>query len=498
MVVWLAVAVVPAHAALPVTATPVLRLDHLLRTHPFAGSTVSMKDNEGSAYVARDNSLWLCDDSGRMLYEVNAATGALKRTIGQNALKTVPQLGGGPEAGRLADQDLESMAYDAATDTLYAFSGVDSAVGTPSPSVFRLKRVDGELQPVDFQPLKAGSDFTASAWNPADGKIYVGATRFLQTYDYRTNKAGPSFVVPDLIGIFGLEFTADGKDLFVARDNRKLSRVDWASKTLVPGWTFDLTPFGVLDARAVELIGDKIFVSDGYEGRAADDPMNHAVFVFDVGASSGTPVVAPTAAFSASTTSGAAPLTVSFTDRSTGATGWVWSFGDGGSTSVRNPIHVFTRPGTYTVRLTVSNAAGSRSATTQVTAVGVADTTPPTVALKRPTTNVGALTSWQRLRGTATDGTGSGVRTVMLRLLEKRGTAWYAYRSSSRTWVRSGSRTTALKQASLVRVTTTSTHRWSCAVSGVRKGTLVIRLSATDKAGNTSAVKVYRQLLTRR
>ena len=35
----------------------------LLRTHPFAGSTVSVKDNEGSAYVGRDNSLWLCDDS---------------------------------------------------------------------------------------------------------------------------------------------------------------------------------------------------------------------------------------------------------------------------------------------------------------------------------------------------------------------------------------------------------------------------------------------------
>ncbi|PKL57450.1 MAG: hypothetical protein CVV35_00110 [Methanomicrobiales archaeon HGW-Methanomicrobiales-6] len=38
--------------------------------------------------------------------------------------------------------------------------------------------------------------------------------------------------------------------------------------------------------------------------------------------------VAPDAAFSSNTTSGAAPLTVDFTDNSAGATGWAWFFGD--------------------------------------------------------------------------------------------------------------------------------------------------------------------------
>jgi hypothetical protein len=50
---------------------------------PFVGSNVSMGDAEGSAYVARDNSLWLADDGKDVAYELNATTGALKRLIGR-------------------------------------------------------------------------------------------------------------------------------------------------------------------------------------------------------------------------------------------------------------------------------------------------------------------------------------------------------------------------------------------------------------------------------
>jgi PKD repeat protein len=76
------------------------------------------------------------------------------------------------------------------------------------------------------------------------------------------------------------------------------------------------------------------------------------------------PVLPPTAAFSASVTSGIAPLTVSFTDQSTGGpTSWSWSFGDGGTTSQQNPIYQYQNPGTYTVSLTVSNAVGSNTKT---------------------------------------------------------------------------------------------------------------------------------------
>ena len=71
----------------------------------------------------------------------------------------------------------------------------------------------------------------------------------------------------------------------------------------------------------------------------------------------------PVAAFSGSPTSGDYPLTVNFTDASTGATSWSWDFGDGGSSTAQNPSHTYTAEGTYTVALTVTNACGSDSET---------------------------------------------------------------------------------------------------------------------------------------
>ncbi len=62
--------------------------------------------------------------------------------------------------------------------------------------------------------------------------------------------------------------------------------------------------------------------------------------------------------FSAVPQSGQAPLTVQFSDRSTGAMVWLWDFGDGSQSMIPNPSHTFTGPGTYPVTLKVSNEMG--------------------------------------------------------------------------------------------------------------------------------------------
>jgi YVTN family beta-propeller protein len=72
----------------------------------------------------------------------------------------------------------------------------------------------------------------------------------------------------------------------------------------------------------------------------------------------------PTTVFYASPKSGNAPLSVKFTDKSTGKpTKWKWSFGDGTSSTAKNPTHKYSKVGKYTVKLTVTNAAGSSTAT---------------------------------------------------------------------------------------------------------------------------------------
>ncbi|MDD5023663.1 MAG: PKD domain-containing protein [Methanoregula sp.] len=72
----------------------------------------------------------------------------------------------------------------------------------------------------------------------------------------------------------------------------------------------------------------------------------------------------PSADFTSDVTSGKSPLTVQFTDASTGLpTSWLWDFGDGTTSTLQNPSHQYSTTGTdtvtYTVKLTATNAAGS-------------------------------------------------------------------------------------------------------------------------------------------
>jgi PKD repeat protein len=71
----------------------------------------------------------------------------------------------------------------------------------------------------------------------------------------------------------------------------------------------------------------------------------------------------PTAAFTAKATSGAAPLTVHFVDQSAGIRpmSYNWDFDSSGiiESADHNPVHTYTTPGTYTVKLSVTSPDGS-------------------------------------------------------------------------------------------------------------------------------------------
>ncbi|HRD67655.1 MAG TPA: PKD domain-containing protein [Candidatus Competibacter sp.] len=76
---------------------------------------------------------------------------------------------------------------------------------------------------------------------------------------------------------------------------------------------------------------------------------------------------APTANFSASSTAGTVPLTVTFANTSTGTvTDYAWNFGDGNTVATQtktNPTHTYASAGRYTVSLTAKGPAGTHTKT---------------------------------------------------------------------------------------------------------------------------------------
>jgi len=71
------------------------------------------------------------------------------------------------------------------------------------------------------------------------------------------------------------------------------------------------------------------------------------------------PAAPPVSDFVAANTAGSVPLTVSFSNASTGVVGaLLWNFGDGSFSTDANPVHTFTLPGSFTVSLTALGAGG--------------------------------------------------------------------------------------------------------------------------------------------
>jgi PKD repeat protein len=101
----------------------------------------------------------------------------------------------------------------------------------------------------------------------------------------------------------------------------------------------------------------------------------------------------PTANFTSTPANGTAPLSVTFTDTSTQSpTAWAWDFDNDGSvdSTLQNPTHVYTTPGTFAVKLTATNEAGSA----EVTRAGAVEVFAPVVAnfTRSPTSGVAPVT----------------------------------------------------------------------------------------------------------
>ncbi len=175
---------------------------------------------------------------------------------------------------------------------------------------------------------------------------------------------------------------ADSYELAISDDGRYVAFCSLASN-LVPGDTNNQWDtfvrdrwLGTTERVSISTTGAQPYLPTGYYGLglSADgmlrifDSHSHNLVPGDTSTCINTflrrPFQPPVADFSASPTTGAAPLSVQFTDASIGApTSWAWSFGDGNSSGDRNPTHRYLAAGSFIVALTVANSDGTNTAT---------------------------------------------------------------------------------------------------------------------------------------
>ena len=140
------------------------------------------------------------------------------------------------------------------------------------------------------------------------------------------------------------------------------------------------------------------------------------------------------ATFGFSPTTPAPGQAVQFTDTTSGGpTAWSWNFGDGATSSVKNPSHVFGRAGDYIVNLVATTSTGAKQASKTVAVASISmlsssfTFTPSTPlvnqAVQFTDTSTGSPTSWSWTFGDGTTSTAqnpthayttAGTRTVSL------------------------------------------------------------------------------------
>ena len=103
-----------------------------------------------------------------------------------------------------------------------------------------------------------------------------------------------------------------------------------------------------------------VYVRVTDDNRSWDLTSNDPVYIDQMYIEYSTTPAPPVVDFAGAPVSGNVPLTVNFTDLSTGAPDtWAWNFGDGGTSTAQNPSHQYLALGQYTVTLTATNAYGS-------------------------------------------------------------------------------------------------------------------------------------------
>jgi PKD repeat protein len=262
---------------------------------------------------------------------------------GDNGARVIScSFGGGP----YTYSELEQEAIQA-TDALFVFAAGNTATDNdllPTyPASYPLANIIAVAATDSSDRLASFSSYGLSSVDLAAPGVNVYSTGLSGSYRYAS---GTSMAAPHVAGVAGLVLSQE------------------------PGLSV-----GELKARIL----NGVEPVPALQGKVATGGRLNAY-----GALIGNPNVLA-AAFTASPTSGTAPLAVQFADTSTGAPGsWAWDFGDGTTSTLQNPTHIYADPGSYTVTLTATDAAGLSDTATMTGMITVTASTDFEAALEAP------------------------------------------------------------------------------------------------------------------
>ncbi|HHT9146265.1 MAG TPA: outer membrane protein assembly factor BamB family protein [Candidatus Wunengus sp. YC61] len=313
-------------------------------------SSPVINPKDGAIYFgSEDKKLYALDISGKLKWKA-----ALDEQIWSSpALDTgYNVIYVGTLAGTLyalnTDDGTEKWTYET-EDIIIGSPSIDTTngfiiFGSGNGKVYALNRKDGSRKWI--YTASEGISSTASIDTATDANaVYVGAedgnlyslsrTTGSLNWKYTTGNAITS---SPAIG-------KNGSIYFGSADNNIYS----VSKNGALQWTYttkdEVNSSPAIGSNELLYIGS----SDGY--------------LYAIGAESTTTL---TAGFSATPTSGEAPLTVKFTDESVGnVSSWQWDFGDGNTSTEQNPSHTYNSSGSFTIILTVTDASGSTDTETK-------------------------------------------------------------------------------------------------------------------------------------
>ncbi|HYO48056.1 MAG TPA: S8 family serine peptidase [Gemmatimonadota bacterium] len=170
----------------------------------------------------------------------------------------------------------------------------------------------------------------------ASGYSQIASTCFSSDVDYCL-KAGTSMATPEAVGLGALLYA-----MGLSTDENVLSRMTSTADDLGP---------------------------PGFDDRFGHGRINVWRAINDL--PSPPPNVPPTADFSNSCTGASCTFTDLSSDSDGTLTAWSWTFGDGGVSTERNPIHAYACSGTYTVTLQVTDDHGASGTASRSVTVNV-------------------------------------------------------------------------------------------------------------------------------